>query len=355
MVVLTIVLMLTVTGWFMLIPPPLIVQGQVEATEVKVASKIAGRIKQIHVKEGQPVRAGEILITLGSPEIKAKYRQARAAEQVARANQKKAYRGTRREQIQSAKNVWLKAKAASDLARKTYNRINSLYSEGVVPAQKRDEAEAKKQAAEMTERAAKATYSMALAGARTEDKAMATAMTAKAAGAVSEVQAYLDETSLTAPLNSEVSDITSQLGELVSPGYPVVKLVDLSDIWVTFNLREDLLADIRMGDVITAKFPALKDREIKLKVNYIAVEGDFATWRATQTSGDFDMKTFEVRAVPLKKVQGLRPGMSALVDWDDVPTERDDNNSSPKKTEENPEKKAVITEKKAKLSEKKEN
>ncbi len=324
MVVLTIVIMLTVTGWFMLIPPPVIVQGQVEATEVNVASKIAGRIEKIHVKEGQPVGMGEILITLGSPEIKAKYRQARAAERVARANQKKAYSGTRLEQIQSAKNVWLKAKAASDLAEKTYKRIASLYSEGVVPAQKRDEAEAKKQAAAMTERAAKATYSMALAGARKEDKVMATAMTAKAAGAVSEVQAYLDETLLTAPIRSEVSDITSQQGELVSPGYPVVKLVVLSDIWITFNLREDFLGDIKMGDIITVEIPALKNKKIKIKINYIAVQGDFATWRATQTSGDFDMKTFEVRGIPTEKVPGLRPGMSALVDWDEVASHTDD-------------------------------
>ena len=305
MVVLTIVLMLTIAGWFMLIPPPLIIQGQVEATEMKVASKIVGRVKTIYVKEGQKVQPGQMLLSLDSPEIEAKYRQAKAGQKAARAQRTKAYSGTRKEQVQSAKNVWQKAEAAFDLTKKTYARIKKLHSEGVIPAQKLDEAEAQMKVSEMTRNAARATYNMALAGARDEDKQSAIALMDQASGAVAEVQAYLKETSLSAPISSEVVNIVSKLGELVSPGYPLITLVDLSDTWVTFNLREDMLSDVKMGYFLDAEFPALKNKKVRLKINYISAQGDFATWKATRTSGDFDMRTFEVRAVAVEKIKGL--------------------------------------------------
>lgn len=317
--VIIILAMVTIAGWFLIKQPPLIIQGEVEATQIKVGSKIAGRIKVLHVKEGEHVKKGQLLVTIDSPEIEAKLVQVAAAEKAAKAQRKKAFKGTREERIRSSKNVWKKAQTATDLAQKTFNRIERLYADGVIPAQKRDESEAGLKAARQTEEAARATYEMAVKGVRKEDKDAAAAMAEKASGAVSEVKAYLQETRLVAPIKSEVTGIIAESGELISPGYPIVTLVDLGDVWITFNLRENLLSKIRMGSILQARFPALGNREIVLKVNYITALGDYATWRATKTSGDFDLKTFEVRAAPVKPLCGLRPGMSAIVNWEEVP------------------------------------
>lgn len=310
--------MLVISGCFMLIPQPLTVQGEVEATQVRIASKIAGRIKTVHVSEGEQVEAGTLLISLESPELEAKYRQVKAIQKSAGAQRSKAFGGARKEQIATAKNLWLRAKAGTDFALKTYDRTKNLYKEGVVPAQKLDEAEVQYKTALNAEDAAKASYDLALAGAQDEDKESAKALFEQASGAVSEVQSYISETFIAAPIRSEVAEIVLKTGELASPGYPVVTLIDLSDIWITFNLREDLLSGIKMGYLINARVPALDGNTIKLKVNYISSQGDFAAWKATKTSGDFDMKTFEVRAVPVDKIEGLRPGMSVVVDWDDI-------------------------------------
>ncbi len=315
LVILGLVVMLSVAGWFMLRPPHLIIQGEVEATQVKVSSKISGHIQTIEIKRGDSVTRGQLLVTIDSPEIRAKLRQAQAAERGAQAQLEKAQSGARTEEVESARVLWLKAKSAADLAEKTYERIRKLHDEGVVPTQKLDEATANREAAKRTAEAAKAGYDMALAGTRTEDKTTATALVSQATGAVSEVQAYLDDTLLAAPINGEVIDIIAEQGELVGPGFPIITIVDLTDIWVTFNLREDLLADIRMGDVFTATIPGLGNQKVALKINVINPLGEFATWTATKTSGDFDLKTFEVRAAPVEHVAGLRPGMSALVDW----------------------------------------
>lgn len=315
LIILGVVMMLSVTGWFLLRPPHLIIQGEVEATQVKVSSKISGHIQKIEIKRGDSVTQGQLLVTIDSPEIHAKLRQAQAAERGAQAQLEKAESGARTEEVESARVLWLKATAAADLAEKTYERIKKLHDEGVVPTQKLDEATANREAARRTAEAAKAGYDMALEGTRREDKAAATAMVSQATGAVSEVQAYLDDTRLVAPIDGEIVDIIAEQGELIGPGFPIVAIVDLTDVWVTFNLREDLLADIRMGDVLTATIPALGNRTVDLKIHYINALGEFATWTATKTTGDFDMKTFEVRAVPVAPVAGLRPGMSALVDW----------------------------------------
>lgn len=327
-IIISIIFMLTIAGWFMLRPVPLIAQGEIEATQVKVASKIAGRVKSIHVKEGEFVEQGKLLISLDSPEIEAKLRQAEAAQKMADAQRAKAYSGTRKEQIESAKNLWLKAQAGTELAKKTLDRVQSLYAEGVLSEQKLDEAKAQYKTAVTTEDAAKASYNMAVAGAQLEDKEAARALFDQASSAVSEVQVYLGETSLHAPIGSEVAEIIPSLGELVSPGYPVITLIDLNDIWITFNLREDMLADIKMGSVMNVIIPALGNQEVKIKINYISVQGDFATWRATRTSGDFDMKTFEVRGVPVNQVEGLRPGMSVLANWNEVKKLNADNDES---------------------------
>lgn len=310
--------MLSAAGWFLIKPPPLIVQGEVEATQVQVASKIFGRIESLATREGEIVKKGQLLATIESPEIRAKMKQAEAAQKAAGAQREKAFKGTRSEEIRMALNMWQRAKAGAELTQKTYERIRNLHRDGVVPAQKLDEAEAQWKGAQRAEKAAKATYDMALAGARKEDRATASALAEQASGALAEVEAYLEETRLLAPIDGEVADIIPETGELISPGYPIVTLVDLRDVWVTFNLREDLLSKIRMGSLLPVLFPALGNREINFKVNYITALGDFASWRATKATGDFDLKTFEVRAIPVRPVEGLRPGMSAVVDWDGI-------------------------------------
>ncbi|MCP3872142.1 MAG: biotin/lipoyl-binding protein [Desulfobacteraceae bacterium] len=305
----------TIAGYFIISPEPLIIQGEVEAAQIRVSSKIAGRVETLHIKEGNSVEKGQLLVSIESPEIDAKLKQAKAAKRAATAQKTKADKGTRKEKIISVRNMWLKAKAAEDLAEKTFKRVKNLHEDGVLPAQKMDEAKAQYISAQRTREAAKANFDMATRGARQEDKTAAEAMMNKAEGAVAEVEAYLKETQLSAPLKSEVANIVPKVGELITPGFPIVTLVDLEDIWVTFNLREDLLSDIRMGSVITAKFPALGNREIKLKINYITALGQYATWHATKASGDFDLKTFEIRGILMEKIEGLRPGMSALVAW----------------------------------------
>ena len=308
-------------GWFVFKPGDLIIEGQVEATQVKVSSKLTGRLNNLYVKEGQSVSKGEILVLINSPELEAKYEQALAARKAATAQRRKALTGAREEEVRAARDLWLKARAGSDLAEKTFARAEKLYKEGVIPQQKFDEAESQLNMAKKTEDAAKASYDMAQKGARNEDKDSAQALLEQASGMVSEVQAYLHETRLTAPINGEVVDVLAEQGELVAQGYPIITLVDLTDSWITFNVREDLLSGLRIGDIITASFPALDGREIKLKVNYISALGDFATWRATKSSGDFDLRTFEVRAVPVESVSDMRPGMSAVINWNDAVSE----------------------------------
>lgn len=288
------------------------IQGQAEATEYRVSSKIPGRILHIYVKEGDHVRIGDTLAILEAPEVHAKLSQAEAAEQAAQAIQNKAERGTRSEQIQGAYEMWQKAKAGAEIAEKSYNRINRLYEEGVMSAQKRDEAYANFKAMQATENAAKAQYQMAKNGAQREDKEAAAAQVMRAQGAVAEVTSYLKETVLTAQLPGEVSEIFPQIGELIGTGAPIMNVTMLNEIWTTFNVREDLLSDLTIGKTFTAFVPAL-DKDIQLKVTALKDMGSYASWKATKTTGQFDLKTFEVKATPIQAIEGLRPGMSVII------------------------------------------
>lgn len=308
--------MISVAAWFLVHPSPEILQGEVEATQIDVAAKIPGRVGTVNVREGQKVHKGQLLVTLDSPEIKAKLAQATAVEHAASAQRDKADQGAREEEIRGARELWQRAGRAADLAEKTFRRVDRLSADGVLPAQKRDEAEANWKASRDAANAAKARYDMALAGARAEDREAAGALVDQAAGAVAEVEAFMEETRLVAPIDGEVVQCVVDPGELVSAGYPILTLVDLDDIWVTFNLREDRLTHLRMGDRLIARIPALGNQEVEFKISYISPLGEFATWRATQASGDFDLKTFEIRARPVQQVPGLRPGMSAIVTWD---------------------------------------
>lgn len=302
-------------GWIVLKPEPVMLQGQAEANEVRVSGKVPGRIEKLLATEGESVKKGDTLVLLSSPELNAKLLQASSAEDAASAQNQKAIKGARAEQIAGAYEMWQKAEVGVKLAEKTYNRVQNMYSEGVVPAQKRDEADANYQAAIATAKAAKSQYDMAMNGAEKEDKLAALAMVNRAKGAVSEVKSYLSETMLLSPINGEVSDIFPKQGELVGSGAPIMNIVDLSDVWVVFNIREDLLTNIKMGTELEATVPALGNKTVKLKVDYIKAMASYATFKATKNNGGFDVKSFEVHARPVIAVDGLRPGMSLMVDY----------------------------------------
>ena len=308
-----VIAIVAVIGFFMLRKGPEIVQGQAEVTEYRVSSKVPGRILEFRVKEGQTVRAGDTLAMLEAPDVQAKLEQARAAEAAAQAQNEKALKGARQEQIQAAYEMWQKAQAGVTIAEKSYKRIKNLYDQGVVSAQKLDEITAQRDAALATEKAAKAQYTMAKNGAEREDKAAAAALVNRAKGAVAEVESYINETYLIAQKDGEVSEIFPKQGELVGTGAPIMNVAVMDDMWVTFNVREDLLKDLTMGTEFEAFVPAL-DQNIRLKVNYMKDLGTYAAWKATKTTGQFDLKTFEVRALPTDKVEGLRPGMSVILD-----------------------------------------
>lgn len=294
-------------------PAPLAFQGQVEAREVDVAAKVAGRIKKVLVREGDHVLAGDVLFELDSPEITAKMSQANAGRDAALAMSNKADSGVREEEVRMAQFTWTRAQSAATLAQKTFERFDALYKEGLISEQKHDEAKTNYQAANDAEKAARAQYDMTLNGARKEDKAAAVAMVNQAEGVIAEVSAYSAETHLNAPISGEVTQVLVDTGELAPTGFPVITLVDLSDSWVVLNVREDHLNNFRMSTKITGTVPALGDQQISLSVYYIAPQAEFATWRATRYSSGYDIKTFEVRMRPEKLIDGLRPGMSVLI------------------------------------------
>lgn len=310
--IIILVLLVAIFGFIFWEPEPEYIQGEAEATEVRISGKVPGRIEVFMFNEGDQVRQGDTVAVMDSPEVMAKFSQAEAAQAAAQALNEKADKGTRSEQIVMAFQTWQKAKAAAEVAKKTYDRVLKLYDNEVVPAQKKDEAEANYKAMTATEQAARAQYEMAKNGAQKEDKQAAEAQLDRAKGAVAEVQAYIKETYLVSPITGEVSERYPKVGELVGTGSPVMDVLDLSDMWVAFNVREDQLNDFRVGETFTAFVPALDNKEIELKVTYLKDMGSYAAWRATKTTGQYDMKTFRVKAKPLEKVEGLRPGMTVL-------------------------------------------
>ncbi len=307
------VIIVSVIGFFTLGKGPEIIQGQAEATEYRVSSKVPGRILKFFVTEGDKVKAGDTVAILEAPDVMAKLLQAQAAEQAAQALNEKALKGTRSEQLQAAFEMWQKAKAGLEIAEKSYNRVNRLFEAGVMTAQKRDEAKAQYDAMKATERAAHAQYTMAKNGAQREDKAAAAAQVERAKGAVAEVSSYIAETYLIAAADGEVTEIFPKAGELVGTGAPIMNIALMNDMWVTFNVREDFLKDFTVGGEIKAYVPAL-EKDIVLKVTYMKDLGTYAAWKATKTTGQFDLKTFEVKARPEQPIENLRPGMSAIIE-----------------------------------------
>lgn len=314
MAILIIIAVITIVGICIERSRPTILQGVVECTSYKASSKIAGRIDTMLVSQGDYVRRGELLYTLSTPELDAKLQQALAVKSAATALDQKALVGVRKQQIEAARNLWQKAQAGAQLAEKSYQRVKELYDKSVIAAQKYDEAQASYLAATATERAAKAEYDLALAGASIEDKEAAAAQVRQAAGAVDEVESYLRDAMVYSPINGQISDIIAEQGELVGSGYPVVALIDTSDMWATFNIKETMLPDIHIGTRCLCFVPAL-NQDVEMEVYYIDVQADFATWNATRTQGGFDIRTFAVKMRPTMEVDYLRPGMSVLIKW----------------------------------------
>ncbi|EKO3582660.1 MULTISPECIES: HlyD family secretion protein [Vibrio] len=294
-------------------PQPIRLQGQIESQQYSISSKVPGRIDQVFVRKGDLVSKGQLIFTIHSPEIEAKLEQAMAGQRAAGALAQEAETGSRSQQIQAARDQWLTAKAAADLAEKTYLRVNNLFEQGVVAEQRRDEANTQWRAARYSENAALQMYEMAKEGARKETILAASENERMAAGAVAEVEAYAADTRIESWFDGEVSQVLMQAGELAPQGFPVVTVVDRADSWAVFNVREDLLRHFEQGSTFKAFLPAL-DKYVEFTVTHIAVMGDFATWRSTDTSQGFDLRTFEVEARPTQPIDGLRMGMSVAVE-----------------------------------------
>lgn len=307
-----VIVVVAIYGFFFLNQEDNTLQGEAEVTEVRISSKVPGRIEKFFVEEGDSVRRGDTLAILSAPDVYAKLSQATAAEQGAAAQSNKAQKGVRTEQINSAYEMWQKAKVGVDIAQKSFTRVQNLYDKGVSTAQKRDEAEANYKAAVATEKAAKSQYDMAKNGAEREDKEAALAMLNKAKGAVAEVGSYINETYLISPVDGRISERFPNVGELVGTGAPIMNIMDLSDKWGTFNVREDRLENFKVGKTITAFVPAL-NKNVELKVYYMKDLGSYAAWKATKTTGGYDRKTFEVRARFEENQPDILPGMSLVV------------------------------------------
>lgn len=307
-----VVAVVAVVGYFALGREPEVIQGQVEVTEYRVSSKVPGRILELRVKEGDYVRKGDTLAIIDAPDVVAKLTQARSAEDAAAAMDEMARRGARAEQVSGAYQLMKQAEAGLEIARKSYQRVQRLFDEGVMTEQKRDEAYANFKAMEAQAAAARSQYEMARNGARREEKMAAAALVNRAKGAVAEVGSYIDETVQVAQMDGEVSEIYPKEGELVGTGSPIMTVSVMDDLWGTFNVREDQLRGLSVGSTFSAYVPAF-GKDIRMKVYYMKDEGSYAVWKATKANGQFDLKTFEVKARPVGKFEGLRPGMSLVI------------------------------------------
>lgn len=308
--ILLVIAALAVIGFLCIKPQPDTVQGQGEATEVRISGKLPGRVQDIYVEEGQHVKAGDTLVHIVSTLVDAQYDQAEAMEQAAQAAQAKVDAGTRSQIIQSAHDIWQQAQAASGIALKTYQRMEALYQKGVVSAQKRDEAKAAYDMAKAGEAAAKSSYELTRSGAQKEDKDASSAMVRVAKAGVSKANALLEDQYLTAPFDGEITVIYPHVSELIATGAPVMNL-QRDDHWAVFNVRENLLKDISTGTRLKVYIPAL-DKDTVMKVFYIKDLGTYANWQATKATGDYDARTFQIKARPDKPIHNFRPGMSVI-------------------------------------------
>lgn len=307
-----VVVVVGVIGFFTISREPDVIQGEVEVGEYRVSCKLPGRIVELRAREGDFVHKGDTLAILEIPEATEQKKVAEATEQATQALSDLADNGNRREAIEAARQMYLQAVAARDVAQKTWQRMDKLFKEGVVSQQKRDEALAAYQAAEASVGATKSTWKLAAEGSRAEEKRAAQKQTQAARNAVGVVKAVLRETVQVAPADGEVTDVYPKVGELVGLGSPIMTIATMNDMWGTFNVREDLLNGLKIGDTFIAYVPAFQ-KNLKMRVYYMKDEGSYAVWKATKTNGQYDLKTFEVKARPVTHIDGLRPGMSLVV------------------------------------------
>ena len=307
-----VVVIVALIGFLALGRDPEVIQGEMEVEEYRVSGKVPGRILELRVKEGDIVKAGDTLAIIEAPEVEAKMVQAQSAADAAQAMEQMTKNGVRKEQVQAAAQLLEQAKAGLEIAEKSYNRMKILFEEEVISAQKYDEAEAMYKSAQAQVKAAQSQYEMAVNGARAEEKRAASATVGQARGAMQEVNSYIRETVQIAQIAGEVTDVYPKVGELVGTGTPIMSIAVLDDQWATFNIREDHLKDIKVGAELTVHIPAL-DKETKMKVTSVKDKGSFAVWKATKASGQYDQKTFEVKARPTEKIADVRPGMSVIL------------------------------------------
>jgi len=301
-----------IIGFCLMNKPAEIIEGQVEGTSVRISGKLPGRVVEFYVREGDTVHAGDTLVCIHSSLVEAKLMQAEAMQTVASSQNRKVDAGTRSQIIGSARSLWQQAQAAAAITKKTYDRMERLYSEGVISEQKRDEAKAAYDAAVAAENAAKSQYDLAVSGAQSEDKQAAAAMVDAARGSVEEVQALLADAYLTTPCDGTIDRIYPEVGELVSLGAPIMSVLRTDDRYIVFNVREDMLEDMPVGNKIRVMIPALGEKEFDAEIYYVRDMGSYAMWRATKATGTWDSRTFEVKARPTEKIRNLRPGMSVI-------------------------------------------
>lgn len=311
-IVVAVVAAIAIIGFLFMNRPDSYIEGQVEGATVRISGKLPGRVAEFYVEEGDTVHAGDTLVHIHSSFVDAQLTQAEAMERVAALQNKKVDAGVRSQIIQAAADLVAQAKAAEGITQKTYERLDRLYKEGVVPEQKRDEAKAAYEAAKAATSAAQNQLSLAKSGAQKEDKESAAEMVKAAQGGVQQVQAILEDSYLTAPFDGTIDQVYPEVGELVALGAPVMSLLRTDNRYVVFNIREELLADLPVGKTIKVMIPALNKKEIDVKIYYIRDMGSYATWRSTKSTGSYDSRTFQIKAKPVSPVDGLRPGMSAV-------------------------------------------
>lgn len=312
LIVIIVLVALAIVGFICLKPGPDTVQGQGEATEIRISGKLPGRVEEIYVEEGQHVKAGDTLVRIVSTLVEAKLAQAQAMESAAQAANSKVDAGTRPQIVQGAKELWVQAQAASGITKKTYDRMQTLFEKGVISEQKRDEAKAAYDAAKAGEAAAKSQYELAVSGAQKQDKEASSAMVEVAKGSIKEVDALLEDEYLVAPYDGEITVVYPNVSELVATGAPIMTL-QKDDHWAVFNVRETMLKDISLGTKLKVWIPAL-DKRLDMKVFYIKDLGTYANWQATKATGDYDARTFQIKCRAEKPVENFRPGMSVVLE-----------------------------------------
>jgi HlyD family secretion protein len=277
----------------------LIIQGNIKTEEIDLNSKIPGNVDQILVDEGQQVKKGDTMIVISSESIEAKKQQAEAAAAAAEAQYDKAMNGARSQEV-------AQAKAAYDLAEKTYQRIKKLYEQEAVSANTYDQAFAQYTAA-------RETYEMAEQGARAEDKAAAESLVQQAKAAEEEVKSYLDDTVIKAPMDGTITELNVNVGELVSSGMPLATLTSSEKPYIEINVKETDLGLVHVGNQVTLTIAAYPDDVFQGKIVTVNQKPDFATKRATNNNGDFDVLSYGVRIELINVDKDIYPGMTVMV------------------------------------------